>query len=364
MCSATLVEAMGAARLLWLPALVVGVALLGGLGGLQDKWNHLRTMALAFQTLYGMEQSDFDAFLNSYDVFDMPQSDASDEVKVNAVYKVLVPLMALGSLTKYYIPPVMDASKNNFKYLNHNQVLFEQKMADTISLSPGQVGLDIGCGSGFIADTVQEHTGAKIIGINISPEQIATARANAKNNGKLGKLLDFQIASMNDPLPFPDNSFDAVYVMQAICYVHDPTALMKEVRRVLKPGGMFSDLSIVTLDKHNPNNETQLQMMKNAQRVSVVTTFRPRKVYEDACTSNGFSLKISKLLGAADMTQAAIDYFKPLGGVIQLANKVGLMSKDFMESMDRMTEYGKDLVQGESEELFSINYWIVCQAPL
>jgi len=105
-------------------------------------------------------------------------------------------------------------------------------------------------------------------------------------------------------------------------------------------------------------------MMQNAQRVSVVTTFRPVKEYEDACTKNGFSLKISKLLGAADMTQAATDYFTPLGGVLQVANKVGLMSESVMQSMDRMNEYAKDLVQGEREELFSINYWIVCEAPL
>merc|ERR1719473_539443 len=347
---------MGAARFLLVPALVVGMALL-------VDWQHLKTMALAFQALYGMDQSDFDAFLNSYDVFDTPQSDKGDEVKVNNVYKILVPLMALGSLTKYYIPPVMDASKNNFKYLNYNQVLFEQTMADTIALKPGQVGLDIGCGSGNIADTVQEHTGAKIVGINISPDQIATARSNAERNGKLGKLLDFQIGSMNDPLPFPDNTFDAVYVMQAICYVHDPVALMAEVRRVLKPGGKFSDLSIVTLDNYDANNKTQYQMMKNAQRVSVVTTFRPRKEYEDACTKNGFSLEKSKLLGAADMTQAATDYFPPLGGVVQFLNKIGLMSTSVMESMDRMNQYAKDLVQGEREELFSINYWLVCQAP-
>jgi sterol 24-C-methyltransferase len=355
---------MGAARFLFVPALMVCVALLVGPSELRDKWDHLRTMGLALQTLYGMDQSDFDNFLGSYDVFDTPQSNSSDEVKVNAVYKILVPLMALGSLKKYYIPPVMDESKNNYKYLNHNQVLFEQAMADTIGLKPGQVGLDIGCGSGFIADTVQEHTGAKIVGINISPDQIATARANAERNGKLGKLLDFQVASMNDPLPFPDNSFDAVYVMQAICYVHNPVALMAEVRRVLKPGGLFSDLSIVMLDKFNASNQTQHQMMKNAQRISVVTTFRPKAEYEEACTQNGFSLKTSKLLGAADMTQAAIDYFVPLGGVIRMANKVGLMGDNVMQSMDRMTEYGVDLVTGEREELFSINYWIVCQAPL
>lgn len=354
---------MGLFRFFSLAVLVAVVALLAS-GNLEEKIDHVYTMGRALRTLFQFDQSDFDAMLDSYDVFDAPQGDKSDEAKVNAVYKVLVPLMALGSLTKYYIPPVMDPAKVGFKYLNHNQILFEQSVGETLGVKPGQKVLDIGCGSGYIATTIQEATGAHVHGINVSPEQIATARANAERSGKLGKELDFQVASMNDPLPFEDNSFDGVYVMQAICYVHDPKALMKEVRRVLKPGGVFSDLSIVTLDKYDPKNQTQTKMMDNARRVSVVTTFRPRQVYEEACTSNGFTVETSKLLGAADMTQAATDYFTPLGGVIQFLNKIGLMSTSVMESMDRMNEYAQDLVQGEREELFSINYWLVCQAPL
>ena len=113
---------MGVTRLLLVPALVGIFALLGGLQGVQDKFDHVCTIGMALRTLLSFEQADFDAMLNSYDVFDNPQSNSSDEVKVNAVYKVLVPLMALGSLTKYYIPPVVDPTKNSFKYLNHNQV--------------------------------------------------------------------------------------------------------------------------------------------------------------------------------------------------------------------------------------------------
>jgi len=353
------------AKLLLVPVLVAGLAVVlsGGIEGVQDNIDRARTIGMALHTLWKFDQADFDAFLNSYDVFDTPAQAKEDEDKVNAVYKVLVPLMALGSLTKYYIPPVMDPEKMSFKYLNHNQMLFEHAMADTLSVKTGQRVLDIGCGSGYIAETVQAHTGAKVDGINVSPEQIATARDHAERSGKLGKVLDFQVASMNDRLPYDDNSFDAVYIMQAICYVHDPVALMKEVKRVLKPSGIFSDLSIVTLDNYNPNNKTQHKMMKNAQRVSVVTTFRPAKVYENACEVNGFKVKTSKLLGAADMTQAATDYFTPVGTIVQWLNKFGIMSKDVMESMDRMNQYASDLVQGEREQLFSINYWLVCQAP-
>jgi hypothetical protein len=63
------------------------------------------------------------------------------------------------------------------------------------------------------------------------------------------------------------------------------------------------------------------------------------------------------------MTQAATDYFTPLGTAIQYLARIGVMSKSVTESMDRMNQYAQDLVQGEREQLFSINYWLVCQAP-
>lgn len=354
---------MASFRLVAFSAGVLGFALLVGLGVFDEKWSHLCMIVAGLRALAAMDKSDFEAFINSYDVFETPNDDASDEVKVNSVYKVLVPLMALGNLTKFYIPPLMDPSKNTFPELNHNQVLFEQRVADALSLSPGKAALDIGCGQGLIADTIQEHTGAKIVGMNISPEQLASARSNAKCKGKLGTVLEFDEASMNDPLPYPDNAFEAVYIMQANAYVHNATNLLREVRRVLKPGGVFSDLAVVTTEKYNPKNETQLRMQQGAKRVGVIPTFRPVQVYKDACTSNGLSLKISEDLGHADMTQAATDYFTPLGDVVKMMNKVGLVSQNVMASMDRMNEYASDLVQGGREGFLAINYWIVCQAP-
>jgi len=344
---------------------VVMVVIIAALLAVPGNLDWALSLGPALRALYGMQLSDFDNFLGSYDVFDEPQNDSRDEDKVNKVYKILVPLMGLGSLTKFYIPPVMDESRKGYRDLNYNQILIEQKMADTLSLGPGKVALDIGCGAGRIADTIQDYTGAKIVGINISPEQLATARSNAERKGKLGSTLEFNRVSMNDdPLPFPDDTFDAVYVMQAITYVHDPVRLMREVRRILKPGGMFGDLSIVTLDKYNPSNQTQYSMLQNAKRVGVIPTFRPRQVYENACTSNDFSLLVSKNLGHAEMTQSATDFFTPFGTVVQMLHKVGLVGSQVMASMDRMNQYAKDLIEGGREELFSINYWIVCQAPL
>ena len=325
---------------------------------------NLSVLIGAVKTIATMKQSDYDAFINSYDVFDDPQHTVEDETKVNAVYKLLVPLMELGNLRKFYIPPLMDSERATFLDLNWNQELFERKMADTMKLSPGKVALDIGCGQGLVAEMAQQHSSAKVIGINISPEQIARAKANAKNKGKLGTVLDFQLGSMNEALPFPDQSFDAVYIVQASTYAHDFSSLMAEVRRVLKPGGIFADLAIPTLNKYDPSNETHIRMAAEGRRVGVIPDWRPVQYYVDGCTNNGFTILESEHLGHHQLMQAATDYFTPLGKVIGALNYIGLVSDKLVSSMDRMNEHAQSLIHGDREGLFTTNYWLVCQSPL
>ena len=127
-----------------------------------------------------MDNSDYNNFMESYDVFDNPSFTFNDEIKVNSVYKLLVPLMELGFLNKFYIPPLMDSNKNTYKDLSWNQELFEKKMSEKLNMRPGKVSLDIGCGKGLISETVQKHSGGKVVGINISPDQLIKSKNNAK----------------------------------------------------------------------------------------------------------------------------------------------------------------------------------------
>jgi sterol 24-C-methyltransferase len=204
----------------------------------------------------------------------------------------------------------MGLHRATFHDLGWNQELFERKMADAMELGPNKVALDIGCGQGLVADMVQDQTKARVVGINISPEQIAKAKDIAAGKGKLGTALDFQRGSMNERLPFPDDTFDAAYIVQASPYAHDFSALMAEVRRVLKPGGIFSDLAVTTLDGFDPRNKTHVPMAEEAKRVEVIPVWRSAQYYLNGCRDNGFT---SELLGHTEMVQAATDFFNPLG---------------------------------------------------
>jgi ubiquinone/menaquinone biosynthesis C-methylase UbiE len=102
---------------------------------------------------------------------------------------------------------------------------------------PGEVVLDVGCGTGTLALKVARHVGSigRVYGIDPSAEQIARARRLA---ARRPAPVEFQLGVI-EALPFPDATFDVV--LSTLMMHHLPAPIKKkgleEVARVLKPGG-------------------------------------------------------------------------------------------------------------------------------
>ncbi|TPV97238.1 MAG: methyltransferase domain-containing protein [Myxococcales bacterium FL481] len=98
-------------------------------------------------------------------------------------------------------------------------------------------GLDLGCGQGWYA-TAMAREGFAIAGVDMSAGQVAKARAYAQ---AAGVELDCSVASAAE-IPFEDESFDFVYSINVVHHIlseADRQSTYAEIRRVLKPGGMF-----------------------------------------------------------------------------------------------------------------------------
>jgi ubiquinone/menaquinone biosynthesis C-methylase UbiE len=103
-------------------------------------------------------------------------------------------------------------------------------------LRPGISLLDCGCGPGSITLGLAERVApGKVIGIDVEPQQIDAARSLAAQRGVTN--VDFQVANVYE-LPFPDASFDAVFAHSLLEHLREPTKALREMRRVLKPGGI------------------------------------------------------------------------------------------------------------------------------
>jgi len=114
-----------------------------------------------------------------------------------------------------------------------------------LHLAPESQVFEIGCGSGRYALHLSEKYACRIVGVdsNVSAiraaNQLATARALSQ--------VRFDHGDASKRLQLADASFDAVFANDVLCHIPERFQLLKEVFRILKPGGMllFSDALVI-----------------------------------------------------------------------------------------------------------------------
>ena len=94
--------------------------------------------------------------------------------------------------------------------------------------------LDVATGTGLVADELRRR-GFRVTGLDQSPEMLARARAPLDDDVEL-------VEASADAIPFPDATFEHLTVTYLLRYVDDPAATLRELARVVKPGGIVASL--------------------------------------------------------------------------------------------------------------------------
>jgi len=114
-------------------------------------------------------------------------------------------------------------------------------------LENGGQGLDICCGTGMLSMEQARAAGSsgKVTGLDFSENMLAVARKNIQGF-QLNNIIEFMQGNAME-LPFPDNTFDCATVGWGLRNVPDILTVVKEMNRVVKPGG-----KVVSLDMAQP----------------------------------------------------------------------------------------------------------------
>jgi demethylmenaquinone methyltransferase/2-methoxy-6-polyprenyl-1,4-benzoquinol methylase len=108
-------------------------------------------------------------------------------------------------------------------------------LVSQVEAGPDSRVLDVATGTGLVARELVRAHGCSVVGLDQSAEMLAEARRRADGRIEL-------VEGAADALPFADGEFDALTFTYLLRYVDDPAATLRELARVVRPGGAMAGL--------------------------------------------------------------------------------------------------------------------------
>jgi demethylmenaquinone methyltransferase/2-methoxy-6-polyprenyl-1,4-benzoquinol methylase len=116
------------------------------------------------------------------------------------------------------------------------------------AVHPGDTVLDVATGTAGVALMLEERTGARVVGVDLTEAMLRQGRENVSRRGRSARIA--LLLGQGERLPFADASFAGLTFTYLLRYVADPAAAVAELARVVRPGGVMASLEF-----HAPSRE-------------------------------------------------------------------------------------------------------------
>ncbi|MEK6275119.1 MAG: class I SAM-dependent methyltransferase [Actinomycetota bacterium] len=113
-------------------------------------------------------------------------------------------------------------------------------LVSRINAGPADEVLDVAAGTAAVAIELALRTGCRVVGLDQSAEMVSTGRARVEAAGLADRIR--LVEGSADRLPFENGAFGGLTFTYLLRYVDEPAATLKELARVVKPGGSIAAL--------------------------------------------------------------------------------------------------------------------------
>ncbi|CAK3824589.1 Sterol 24-C-methyltransferase erg-4 [Lecanosticta acicola] len=209
----------------------------------------------------------------------------------------------------------------------------EHYLALKMNLQEGSRVLDVGCGVGGPAREIAKFAGVNVVGLNNNDYQIERATHYAQQE-KLSDQVSFVKGDFMQ-MSFPDNSFDAVYAIEATVHAPSLEGIYSEIFRVLKPGGVFGVYEWLMTDQYDNDNPHHRKIRLGIEQGDGIANMEKIDVALKAMEAAGFQLELNEDL--ADRPDD-LPWYYPLSGELKYMQTIW----DF-PTLARMTHIGRGL---------------------
>ena len=140
-------------------------------------------------------------------------------------------------------------------------------VADIAAIRSGERVLDVACGTGVLACAAADRVGSdgSVVGLDPNEEMLGVARRKSTQ-------IEWR-SGVAESLPFPDQSFDAVVSQFGFMFFEDQPGALREMMRVLRPGGRLAVAVCDALD-HSPGYAVLAELLHRLFGSSVAEAFR------------------------------------------------------------------------------------------
>ena len=186
----------------------------------------------------------------------------------------------------------------------------EHYVAHVLGLKPGMVAADLGCGVGGPLMEIARFSGARIVGVNSNAYQLERAR-KLTEEARLTDLADFIHCDFLH-VEAPDESFDAVYAIEATCHAPDKRSIYGEAFRLLKPGACFAAYEFCMTERFDANNAHHVKLKADIQLGGGLLIIDDQQTVDSALQAVGFEVLETRDLSVPE--GPSIPWYQPLVG--------------------------------------------------